>query len=82
MDSRKTLVVTETFKQMLLDLYHAKTRAALLFDDNGLTRAEDFVAEFREDGKDSYIKLENGLEIPVKTIIAVNGTFLSEYSEC
>jgi hypothetical protein len=82
MDKRMTLVITETFRKMLLDLYHAKSKAALLYDDHGMTRAEDFIAEFRDDDKDSYIKLENGLQIPVHTIIAVNGTFLSEYSEC
>ncbi len=82
MDSRKTLVVTETFKKMLLELFQEKTKASLLYDDHGMTRAEDFIVEFKEDGKDSSIKLANGLEIPIQTIIAVNGTFLSEYSEC
>ena len=82
MDSRKTLIVTETFQKMLLELYQSKTKASLLYDDHGLTRAEDYISEFKDNGADSYIILENGEKIPVHTIIAVNGTFLSQYSEC
>ena len=82
MDIRKTLVVTETFRNILLELYNAKTKAALLYDDHGMTRAEDYIADFREDGDESYIMLAGGQRIPVNKIIAVNGTFLSDYSEC
>jgi hypothetical protein len=82
MDSRKTLVVTETFRQMLLELYQSKTKASLLYDDHGLTRAEDYISDFIDDGADSSIILGNGQKIPVNNIIAVNGTFLSQYSEC
>jgi hypothetical protein len=82
MDIRKTLIVSETFRKILLDLFNAKSKAALLYDDHGMTRAEDFIKEFREDGEESYIILENGQKIFINNIIAVNGTFLSQYSEC
>lgn len=82
MDKRETLVVTETFQKMLLDLYTEKTKVSLLYDDHGLTRAEDYISEYKEDGNNSYIILASGQKILVNTIIAVNGTFLSQYSEC
>jgi hypothetical protein len=82
MDKRKTLIVTETFQKMLLELYQANAKAALLYDDQGMTRAEDFIVEYEENGNKSYIILENGQKIMVNSIIAVNGTFLSDYSEC
>lgn len=82
MDSRKTLVVAETFRQMLLELFHSKTKASLLYDDEGLSRAEDYISDIKDDGTDSFIILGNGQKIPINTIIAVNGTFLSQYSEC
>lgn len=82
MDRRKTLVVTETFRQMLLELYQSKTKASLLYDDEGLSRAEDFISDIKDDGTDSFIILGNGQKITVNSIIAVNGTFLSQYSEC
>lgn len=82
MDKRKTLIVTETFQKMLLELYQANAKAALLYDDHGMTRAEDFIVEYEENGHKSYIILENGQKIMVNSIIAVNGTFLSDYSEC
>ncbi|MCU7549145.1 hypothetical protein OCK74_08465 [Chitinophagaceae bacterium LB-8] len=82
MDSRKTLVVTETFRQILLELHEAKEKASLLYDDDGLTRADDFIQEYKADGDNSYILLENGQKILINRVIAVNGTFLSQYSEC
>lgn len=82
MDSRKTLVVAETFRKMLLELYHSKVKASLLYDDHGLTRAEDYISDYKDDGENSYILLGSGEKIMIHSVIAVNGTFLSQYSEC
>jgi hypothetical protein len=82
MDRRKTLVVTETFRKMLLEFYLSKEKVSLLYDDNGLTRADDFIKEYKDVGDESYLALENGQKIVINNVIAVNGTFLSQYSEC
>lgn len=82
MDVRKTLTVTETFYKMLQELYQEKSNVSLLYDDKGMTRAEGFIKKFEDAKEQSFIELENGLVIYVKDIIAINGTFLSNYSEC
>ena len=82
MDSRQTLVVHATFEQMLNELKENKQPAALLFDEEGLTRHEGTVTQLREETGEMYVDLSDGKSIPLKAIVAVNGIFLSDYSEC
>lgn len=82
MDTRKTLSENETFLKLIQDIFNARGKVSLLVDDNGITRAEGFINEIHTDEEPPYIELDNALKIAVKTIIAVNGTFLPDYSEC
>jgi hypothetical protein len=82
MDSRTTLNCNTTFMDMLSDCMKAKTKVAMLLDINGLIRAEGFIKAVEINVAQPYIELKSGLKIAVETITAVNGIFVSSFSEC
>lgn len=83
MDCRITLNENETFLNLLKACYHSKEKVRLLADMDGITRVEGSIVNIDDsDGLSQYIELDNEIKIPVKKIIAVNGVFLSEFSEC
>ncbi len=82
MDKRDTLVVHATFLPILQSLQAAQQKASLLVDDQGIGREEGLITQITEADGDTLIHLSNGKIIDLKTIVAVNGTFLSDYSEC
>ncbi len=82
MDTRKTLNKDETFLELLQVLYHAREKVSMIIDENGMTRAEGFIKEINAAGEPPFVLLGNGKTISLKSIIAVNGTFLPDYSEC
>lgn len=82
MDNRTTLKTGQTFLDLLLQLQKVNTKAAMLLDCNGLVRAEGIISEVVMNDSVPYLKLQNGLKINLSTIVAVNGIFLSDYSEC
>ncbi|MBO9684843.1 MAG: hypothetical protein J7502_19595 [Flavisolibacter sp.] len=83
MNCRVTLNENETFLELLKAFYHSKEKVHLLMDSNGIAREEGFIMNVNDSSPSSEsIKMDNGLEIPVKNIIAVNGVFLPEFGEC
>jgi hypothetical protein len=83
MDCRITLNENETFLELLKVFCQSKEKVHLLVDSDGITREEGFIVNINDSGPSSkHIKMDNGLEIPVKKIIAVNGVFLPEFGEC
>ncbi len=82
MDCRITLDKNETFLQQLERLFHAGEKVFLLIDDNGITRAEGLIRSIHLKTTIPYMELDNGFNIAVKDIIALNGVFLAEYGEC
>lgn len=82
MDVRKTLSENEIFLELLQGLFHSRRKVSLLVDNHGITRAEGFITAIQPLAAPPFIELDNALTIPVNTIIAVNGTFLPDYSEC
>lgn len=81
-DTRETLPAKGNFYEMVMTLFHEKQEAAILYEDNGVTRANGLItAVFEKDGK-HWLRLDDGLEIAIDTIYAINGTFSSDYSEC
>jgi hypothetical protein len=82
MDCRITLRVDETFDELLKACYHSKAKVHLLVDDNGITRMEGFIVNMEYSVPDGYIEMDSGIKIPVKKVLAVNGTFLPEFGEC
>lgn len=83
MDCRVTLNENETFLELLKAFYQSKEKVHLLVDSDGITREEGFIMNVSDRIPSSeHIKMDNGLEIPVKKIIAVNGVFLPEFGGC
>lgn len=81
MDTRITLNDKESFFQLLRELHGHSAKVSLLYDDNGLTRYEGLINHITG-GSEPVLQLEGGLEIPLPDLIAVNGIFVPEYSEC
>ncbi len=81
-DSRQTIATNASFYDLVKELFEKKQKIAVLYDDNGLTRANGMIDSLYE--KDSYqwLKLDNGTEIRIDQLRAVNGTFSSDFSTC
>ena len=82
MDNRTTLNVDESFLQMLESSFMQKEKVYLLLDEEGIVRTEGFITAIHKDSFDASIELEGNKKIEVKTIVAVNGVFRTEYGEC
>ncbi|WP_276480872.1 hypothetical protein [Paraflavitalea pollutisoli] len=81
-DTRETLPANGSFYELVMTRFHQKQKAALLYEDGGVTRANGFItAVLERDGK-QWLRLDDKLEIAVDRLYAVNGTFSSDYSEC
>ena len=81
-DIRETLSVTENFYNILAALYKKKEPANILYHDSGITGVSGTIMEIGEKNKSAYLVLDNGIRINICTIVAVNGTFAPDYSEC
>ena len=82
MDNRTTLKTGQSFLDLLLQLQKDNTKAAMLLDCKGLKREEGIISEVVMNDTQPYLKLQSGLKIVISTIVAVNGIFLPDYSEC
>lgn len=81
-DTRETLPANGNFYDLVMTLFQQKQKAALLYEDGGVTRGNGFItAVFEKDGR-HWLRLDDKLDIPVDKLYAVNGTFSSDYSEC
>ena len=81
-DIRETLPAKGSFYDMVLSLWQKKETANILYDDNGLTRANGYIKYLNEQNESTYLELDNGVQININLIVAVNGIFASDYSEC
>lgn len=81
-DVRQTIGVNASFLPIVQELFESGNKAALLYEDNGVTRANGFITALFEKDGNHFIRLGEQLEIAVKDIYAINGTFASDYSEC
>ncbi len=82
MDHRTTLHSNDSFVDILSNCMQAKTKVALLLDDDGLIRAEGFIKALHIHTLQPHIEMQSGLKIVLKTIKAANGIFALEFSEC
>ena len=71
-------------KTILLQLQQQNAVASLLVDEDGLTRREGVITNVEEsnDLAATRITLDQTTNITLMQIIAVNGLFRSDYSEC
>ena len=84
MDSRVTIITPAHFLPFLLDNYNAHNIVSLLIDKDGICRAEGYIAniESQDNILNSIITLSDQTSFQLKDLIAVNGLFKSDYSEC
>lgn len=82
MDTRQTISERETFLPVIKDLFAQYAKVNILYDNNGLTRYEGRILNIKDEKPQMYLLLEGGLEIALSSIIAVNGIFAPDYSEC
>jgi hypothetical protein len=81
-DVRETISKGKDFYPQVSQLFQSKQNAALLYDDGGVTRANGLIADIFTKENKQYIRMDNGLEIAVSSLLAVNGLFADDYSEC
>jgi len=78
MDCRDTISKEQTFLKMLREEHASGNKINLLADSGGLTRVEGHILAVR----DNELELEGGTVVPISKIVAVNGVFSSDFSEC
>ena len=82
MDKRTTVTRGDSFLGILTKLKKDKLKASMLLDCKGLIRAEGIVSDIVSNVDQPYVILQSGVKIDLSTIVAINGIFSSEYSEC
>ena len=82
MDVRGTLSPNESFAEKLTNYHLNKEKVSMIVDDGGLQRAEGVIKSIHFDSDPLFFELEDGQRIHLRTVIAINGTFLSDYAEC
>ena len=80
MDKRETFDSTDSLKNILAGLYQQKQKASFLIDENGLMRLEGLITDIQQ-GDNTTITIGDN-QIALEQIIAVNGIFRGDYSEC
>jgi len=82
MDTRKTIPTGGSFYPLVMELFLRREEAAILYDDNGVTRANGLIESIFEREDRQWLKLADQTEIRIDQLLAVNGTFSADYSEC
>jgi hypothetical protein len=78
MDCRDTISKDQTFLKMLREEHEAGRKVNLIIDANGLNRLQGHIVSMRE----NELELEGKVVVPLSEIIAINGIFSSDFSEC
>jgi hypothetical protein len=82
MDTRITINDKQSFFQILKQLHEDREQISLLYDNNGLTRYEGMIGSILTDSLQPCLLMQDGSQIAVSSVIAVNGIFAPDYSEC
>lgn len=78
MDKRETFADLEELKNILEPCIEEKRHSDFLIDQRGITRFSGTIKKIEDDN----CIFHNGDTIKLKDIIAVNGIFQADYSEC
>jgi hypothetical protein len=81
-DIRDTNPVNGSFYNQVFELFTNKQAAGILYEDNGVTRANGMITAIFEKEGFQWMRLNEDLEIRIDKLYAVNGKFASDYSEC
>ena len=82
MDSRKTLSKDQSFVNHLREAFENGEQVNLLVDNEGIYRVSGQIQSTAGENSSYVIKMEDGVSIHVSNIIAINGLFRDDYSEC
>ncbi len=84
MDKRETFDNLEKLRTILDKLRQEQQKASLLLDQEGLTRMEGLISSIDDqpDPGATVVTLNGDTKILLTQIVAVNGQFRSDYSEC
>jgi len=84
MDQRQTFKDAQQLFSFISQIFQEKQTAALLIDKDGLTRVEGIITSIQPNAnvEETLIKVDENTTFTIKEIIAVNGLFRSDYSEC
>ena len=84
MDIRNPVISADYFLMALAEYQENHQPVSLLLDQQGLARMEGFVVNIHADEVllKTTIELDNGHTFTLKDLLAVNGLFRSDYSEC
>lgn len=84
MDHRNTFKNLQELQAVLLSLHHDKQKASLIIDHEGLTRTEGIITSIEQKNKDdeTIFEIDYTKRFSLKQVIAVNGLFRWDYSEC
>lgn len=84
MDQRQTFANSYELISSVKALIKDAVKASLLIDNDGLERLEGIITSITQDDdlNKTFIAIDNKREVALTDIIAVNGLFRSDYSEC
>jgi len=83
MDQRETFANVKQLHDMLASIFDNKEKASFLVDDEGLTRLQGKITSLQSMANDeTMLTIENEKPVTLAQVIAVNGIFRSDYSEC
>lgn len=82
MDRRTTLRIGESFLNIITECMQRQETAAILYDDNGITRAHGKIVEISIAQEPPTFRLDSGEKININAVVAINGIFSDNYNEC
>lgn len=84
MDQRQTFSDLHELLSLIIAFSEDAKKVSLLIDDNGLERLEGIITRTtqKENLNETNITVDTNREVTLKNIIAINGIFGSDYSEC
>jgi hypothetical protein len=85
MDQRNTFNGTNQLLDIITSLFKQKGKASLIIDKEGLTRMEGLITKVEQNNNnigETMIHLRPSNYFLLDEVIAINGVFRSDYSEC
>ena len=82
MDTRTTLNKEGSFLALLQHERESNRKVNLLVDQEGISRVSGFINDIFNRNNTYYIKLDDNQEFSISQIVAVNGIFSDDYTEC
>jgi hypothetical protein len=82
MDCRLTIDKKTGFLKMLQEAFESRKPVNMLLDDDGLTRANGTITSLNTKNNTTIITLNDQTDISMDKLVAINGIFSDDFSEC